>query len=61
LTILLVRTFTGGGIDGGGDTQLLYLTLLFGLRDEYRSPKRRVGANPVSPGLVPVSRHGVRG
>jgi len=61
LTILLVRTFTGGGIDGGGDTQLLYLTLLFGLRDEYRSPKRRAGANPVSPGLVPVSRHGVRG
>jgi O-antigen ligase len=52
LTILLVRTFTGGGIDGGGDTQLLYLTLLFGLRDEYLSPKRRAVVNPVSPVLV---------
>lgn len=60
LTILLVRTFTGGGIDGGGDTQLLYLTLLFGLRDEYRSPKRRAGMDPLGPGLVPESRQGLR-
>lgn len=46
LTVLLVRTFTGGGIDGGGDTQLLFLVLLFGLRDDYLSPKRGGVVNP---------------
>ena len=48
LTILLVRTFTGGGIDGGGDTQLLFLVLLFGLRDDYLSPKHQRDATPRS-------------
>jgi O-antigen ligase len=36
LSALLIRTFTGGSIEGGGDTQLFFLTLAFGLRD--RSP-----------------------
>ncbi|MGH2778536.1 MAG: O-antigen ligase family protein, partial [Actinomycetota bacterium] len=33
LTALIVRTITGGSIEGGGDTQLFFLTLAFGLRD----------------------------
>jgi O-antigen ligase len=33
LTALIVRTLTGGSIEGGGDTQLFFLTLAFGLRD----------------------------
>ena len=37
LTALLIRTFTGGSIEGGGDTQLFFLTLAFGLRDRSES------------------------
>ncbi len=33
LSALIVRSLTGGSIEGGGDTQLLFLTLAFGLRD----------------------------
>lgn len=33
LSALIIRTLTGGSIEGGGDTQLFFLTLAFGLRD----------------------------
>ena len=35
LTVLLLRTLTGGTIQGGGDLLLLFLTLALGLRDHY--------------------------
>jgi O-antigen ligase len=35
LTVLMVRSFTGGSIEQGGDTSLLFLTLAWGLRDAY--------------------------
>lgn len=59
LTIILVRTFTGGGIDGGGDTQLLFLTLLFGLRDDH-SFRERGGADPPGGGRMGLTRSGGR-
>lgn len=35
MTVIVVRSLTGGSIEQGGDTSLLFLTLAWGLRDAY--------------------------
>jgi O-antigen ligase len=47
LTVLAVRTLTGGSIEQGGDTSLLFLTLAMGLRDFVPLP--RPGAEQLPP------------
>jgi O-antigen ligase len=47
LAIIAVRTLTGGSIEQGGDTSLLFLTLAMGLRDFIIVP--RPGADQLPP------------
>lgn len=47
LAVLAVRTLTGGSIEQGGDTSLLFLTLAMGLRDFIPGP--RPGVEQVPP------------
>ena len=47
LTALLIRSLTGGTIQGGGDVLLLFLALAIGLRDRYALKKHDPAGPPV--------------
>ncbi|MBA2312819.1 MAG: O-antigen ligase family protein [Actinobacteria bacterium] len=56
LSALLIRSLTGGTIQGGGDLLLLFLTLAIGLRDRDFPNKRRPSGPPLPDGRVVAIR-----
>ena len=56
LTALLVRSLTGGTIQGGGDVLLLFLALAIGLRDHHEPNNRGPSGPPLSDGPIAAVR-----